>query len=221
MRYDVYLIADPSRLTRGTLVEVVRAALDGGVTAVQLRDKSASTRALVEEGRRLRALTRERGVPLIVNDRLDVAFAVEANGVHLGPDDLPLDIARRLLPSGMLLGASIGTPAEAGPAERDGASYLGVGSVYDTTSKIDAGPPIGLAGLRAVRSRTSLPILAVGGITAARVEEVVAAGADGVAVMSAVLDAQDPAKVAREIADAVERGRRAQADMSGATGDAP
>ena len=214
MWHDVYLIADPSRLTSGNLVDAVRAALDGGVTAVQLRDKTATTRALVDEGRALRDLTRERGVPLVVNDRLDVAFAIEADGVHLGPDDLPLDGARRLLPRGMLLGACA--------AERAGASYLGVGSVYETRTKTDAGAPIGPAGIEMIRAATRVPLLAVGGVDAEHVEEVIAAGADGVAVLSAILLADDPMAAARALADAVRRGRTAQRDVTaGSTGDAP
>lgn len=219
---DLYFIADPARIRRGSLPDVVRAALDGGATAVQLRDKQASTRALVEEALELRRLTRERGAAFLVNDRLDVALAVGADGVHLGPDDLPLALARRLLPGGMHLGFSASTPDEALAAERAGATYLGVGPVAATTTKPDAGPPIGVEGVAPVCAVVRLPIVAVGGITPALGERLVSAGASGVAVAAAISGAADATAATRALAAAIVRGRAARVEeTAGATGDAP
>src|SRR2546426_4925553 len=152
---------------------VALAALDGGATVIQLRDKKASTRQLVEEGLALRQLTRERGALFIVNDRIDVTLAVDADGVHIGQDDdMPVQFARRLLGPHHILGISAGNLAEAAAAVAADADYLSVGPIYSTRAKADAGPPIGTRLLSELAARYSQPLVAIGGITAEDVGEI-------------------------------------------------
>ncbi|MBI5380106.1 MAG: thiamine phosphate synthase [Nitrospirae bacterium] len=182
------LILDPDGFPGLELSKTAERALAAGARAVQLRSKRFSRRALYAEALEIRKLTRLRGAVFLVNDYVDLALAVEADGVHLGQSDLPLSVARRLIGPGDILGASARTPEEALAAAREGANYLGVGAIYPTTSKAEA-RVVGLEGLRAVRDAVELPIMAIGGITPERVPDVIEAGADGVAVLSAVLGA--------------------------------
>src|SRR5213080_1637361 len=168
------------------MLTVAAAALDGGATVIQLRDKIASTRVLIEEGLALRALTRERGALLIVNDRLDVALAVEADGAHVGQEDMPVALARRLLGPERILGVSAATRQEAEEAVAGGADYLGVGPIYPSRGKADAGPATGVQLLTELAARYAIPLVAIGGISATNAPEVIRAGAVGVAVITAV-----------------------------------
>ncbi len=192
------------------MMTVAAAALDGGATVIQLRDKDASTRTLIEEGLALRALTRERGALLIVNDRVDVALAVEADGAHVGQEDLPAALARRLLGPGRILGVSAATLREAEEAVAAGADYLGVGPIFATATKADAGPATGTRLLSELARTCSLPLIAIGGITAENAARVIQAGASGVAVISAVVHAEDIAGAARQLRGAVETASRAR-----------
>lgn len=201
------MITEDAGPGRGHL-EVARAALAGGATLVQLRDKGATAAALFRLAAALLPLCRQAGVPLVVNDRLDVALAAGADGVHLGQDDLPAAEARRLLGPDRILGVSAATPAEARAAEQAGADYVGVGPVFPTATKPDAGEAVGLKALAAVRAAVAIPVLAIGGITAANAGAAVAAGADGVAVISAVSRAPDMAAAVRDLARAVAAARR-------------
>jgi thiamine-phosphate pyrophosphorylase len=187
---------------RDTL-EVARAAIAGGADVIQLRDKDASTRELIAQGRALRELTRATGVRLIVNDRVDVALAVEADGVHVGQDDMPVAIARQLMGPDRLVGASAGTLEEALAAAAAGASYLGVGPIYETRGKSDAGAPTGPELLRLIRMQVALPLIAIGGITVERVPEVMSAGASGIAVITAVVSADDITAATRALKQAM------------------
>jgi thiamine-phosphate pyrophosphorylase len=201
----LYVITD-ARAARGRdLVTLVSEALEGGATAIQLRDKTSSTLAQVELGRALRRLTREAGALLFVNDRVDVAYAVEADGVHLGQDDLPADVARAILGADAIIGGSAGNSAELANALAAGVDYLGVGPLYPTPSKADAGPAIGPAGLADIRRATWLPLVGIGGIGPENVSPVIAAGADGAAVISAVLGADDVAAASRRLREAIEK----------------
>ncbi len=174
----------------------VQAALEGGATAVQLRVKGADTRRLLELTHALLQITRPRGALLFVNDRLDVALAAGADGVHLGPRDLPIAAARRLAPPGFLLGASAGHPDAARAATRDGADYLGVGAIFDAApSKPDASPPRGTDLLRDVAAATHLPLVAIGGVSEATAPACLQAGAAGVAVIRALLGQPTPEAV--------------------------
>jgi thiamin-phosphate kinase len=186
------------------MLSVATAALDGGATIIQLRDKTASTRVLIEEGLALRALTRERGALLIVNDRVDVALAVEADGVHVGQDDMPAALARRLLGPHRILGVSAATMEEAEVAVAGGADYLGVGPIFPTHGKADAGPATGVQLLTELARRYATPLVAIGGITAENAPVVVRAGAAGVAVITAVVNAEDITAASRQLRMAVE-----------------
>src|SRR5436305_3595939 len=186
------------------MLSVAAAALDGGATVIQLRDKTASTRVLIEEGLALRVLTRERGALLIVNDRIDVALAVEADGAHVGQDDMPAQLARRLLGPERILGVSAANIGEAEEAVAGGADYLGVGPIFPSLGKADAGPATGVHLLTELASRFATPLVAIGGITAENATEVVRAGACGVAVIIAVVYAEDISAASRQLRLAVE-----------------
>lgn len=188
-------------------LEVAAAALDGGATVIQLRDKTGTTREMVTEGLALRQLTRERGALLIVNDRIDVALAVDADGAHVGQDDMPAALARTLLGPDRILGVSAATLEEAAEAVAAGADYLGVGPIYATRGKSDAGPPTGLGLVSDLAARYDIPLVAIGGIDATRAADVVRAGGAGVAVITAVVNAEDVDAAARAIADAVHGAR--------------
>ena len=197
------VITDTGLAAPRTVVEVVSAALAGGAQAVQLRNKGEGARELMAVGRELRERTRAAGSLLFVNDRMDVALALEADGVHLGPDDLPVAAVRRHAPPGFLVGRSADDPLVARTAVADGADYIGCGTVYATTTKADAGDVIGLTGLRAVVEAVSVPVVGIGGITVERTSEVLATGAAGVAVVGAVMAAADPAAAVRDFLGAV------------------
>ena len=190
--YSLYLVTD-RRLSLGrSTVEVVAAAVSGGVTCVQLREKHCSTREFLEEARRVRELLVGTGVPLIINDRLDVALAVAADGVHLGQNDMHLSDARRLVGERLVIGISAESVADAIRAEAEGADYIGVSPVFTTPTKMDTAPPLGLEGLREIRRAVRLPLVAIGSIRHDNAAEVLRAGADGLAVVSAIVSAPCP-----------------------------
>ncbi|MEN3184953.1 MAG: thiamine phosphate synthase [Atribacterota bacterium] len=184
---SLYVITD-RRIQKRTNLEVVEEAIAGGASVIQLREKDLSTREFLEEALLLREYTKRHGVLFIVNDRVDIALASGADGVHLGAEDMPLLYARRIAPR-LIIGYSCDTKEEAQEAERLGADYLGVGTVFPTATKKDAGPPIGLDRLREIVSAVSIPVVAIGGITLENVEAVLATGVAGVAVVSAIVGA--------------------------------
>ncbi|MFQ5802041.1 MAG: thiamine phosphate synthase [Candidatus Methylomirabilales bacterium] len=171
--------------------EVAEQALQGGAPMIQLRDKGRDLRYLYEEAADMQRLCRKHGALFIMNDRLDLALAVEADGVHLGQEDLPPRLARPLLRSGMILGISTHSVEEAQEAEAAGADYIGFGPVFPTGTKTGIRPVVGLDGIRKVRAAVQVPVLAIGGITLERVPGVMDAGADGVAVISAIVASGD------------------------------
>jgi thiamine-phosphate pyrophosphorylase len=210
-RLALIVITDPA--ARLGVVPAVEAALRAGVRTIQLRWKDASPHDLIPLGARLRQRTRQAGALLIVNDRIDVALAIEADGAHLGDDDLPLEVARRIVPAHFILGKSVDTPTEAAAAERSGADYIGAGPVYSTASKSDTGPVMGPAGMQAIRAATRLPLVGIGGVgIGGSAFDVVRAGADGVAVIGAVMGADDPETAARSL---LEEVRRAAVEKAG------
>jgi thiamine-phosphate pyrophosphorylase len=213
MRLDLRLnaIVDPERSGGHQLADLAARCVRGGATLVQLRDKRSETRALVEEAKAIKAALRPFAVPFVVNDRADVAMAAGADGVHLGQEDMPVEDARRLLGAKSIIGLSIKSVAEAETAALDLVDYVGSGGVYATSSKQQKNAPIGPAGLARIvavlrRRAPDLPVCGIAGIEASNAGEVIAAGADGVAVISALSLARDPQAAARrlrEIVDAV------------------
>lgn len=203
------LVLTDRRLARGRPVcDVVRRALEAGARSIQLRNKGDSPRELLSVGRDLRIMTRECGALLFVNDRVDLALALEADGVHVGPHDLPVADVRRIAPGGFLIGRSADEPEVARRAVDDGADYIGCGTVWATATKADAGAVIGLEGLAAVVRAVGVPVVAIGGITVARASEVARTGAAGVAVVGAVMAAEDPGAAVRDLLAAMgERGQ--------------
>lgn len=181
------------------VADVVRAALRGGAPAIQLRMKDAPARDMADATRVLLAETRAAGALLFVNDRVDVALAVGADGAHVGQDDLPFDRARIIAPRGFLIGVSAETSALAMQAQADGADYVGVGPVYATGSKADAGDAVGLERIAEVAAAVRIPVVGIGGITIANATAVLRAGAAGVAVISAVMRADDPETAVRAL----------------------
>ena len=208
MDYSVYLVTDRS-LARGRAIpDIVAAAIRGGATCVQLREKTATTREFIDQALAIRALLARFHVPLIINDRVDVALAVNADGIHLGQKDMPCKMARRILPRHMIIGISAESVDDAVRAQKDGADYLGVSPVFSTPTKTDTAPPLGLEGLRSIRSRVALPLVGIGGLNLKNAETVIQNGADGVAVVSSIVSAHDPEKAASGLAEVVKRAKQ-------------
>jgi thiamine-phosphate pyrophosphorylase len=199
----LYLVTDAPARYRTDFFESVEAAVDGGVTLVQYRAEAGSKRQLYETAKTLAAILRPRRIPLMINDHLDLALALDGAGLHLGQEDLPAEIARRLLGPERLLGLSITAPAQLDDPALQEVDYLGVGPVFPTGSKANAAPALGLDGLRFIAEKTPLPIVAIGGIDAANVPAVRAAGADGIAVVSALSRSPAPAEAARRLLEAM------------------
>lgn len=195
----LYLVTDPDLIGDRDLVDVVMAAVDGGARCVQLRDKRATTRELVEIAARLRTRLVPRGVPLVINDRVDVALAVGADGVHVGRDDLSPETARSLLGPDAIVGFSVESLADVDRARGLAVDYLGVSPIFETPTKRDTLGAWGLDGLASVRQRSDRTLVAIGGINRDTVADVAAAGADAVAVVSAVCAATDPRAAAAEL----------------------
>jgi thiamine-phosphate pyrophosphorylase len=221
--WRVYAILDPRALGPESsgqgaradeidaLIETARRALRGGAGVVQLRDKASSGRRLVARGRLLQDLCDGFDALFIVNDRIDVALACGADGVHLGPEDISVEEARRIAPQ-LIIGASAGDAARARELAGQGADYLGVGAIYDAQpSKADASAPRGPRVLAEVAAAVDIPIVGIGGVSAQNASEVVAHGAAGVAVIREIMAAADPEMAARRLLDAVEDGRSARA----------
>ena len=216
---DTYLITQEN-LSAGRRTEaIVDAALAGGVDVVQVREKHRTARTRLEIAETLRGPTAEAGVPLIINDRLDIALAVDADGVHLGDDDLPVAVARAQLGEDAIIGRSVSTVEAAEAAERAGADYLGVGAIYTTSSKDvdDDENGIGVDVVTEIADAVEIPLVGIGGVTPERTPDVIEAGADGVAVITAITEAPDPERATRKLGEAVERGRRRGGELEGET----
>lgn len=200
----VYIVTDEEQAGgEAALLDTVEKALEAGAGTVQLRHKTADTARFLRLAQTLRALTRRFDALFIVNDRLDIALAADADGVHVGQQDMPVSHARKLLGDERVIGVSVSCPEEAGRAEREGADYIGISPVFATGSKADVGQPVGLAGVGEITSATCLPAVGIGGINAANAYEVVKAGAAGVAVISAVMGQPDPYEATRSLISAV------------------
>jgi thiamine-phosphate pyrophosphorylase len=204
----LYLVTDPDLGGGRSLIDVVAAAVQGGVTLVQLRDKRAEGRALLEQARALKTVLDAAGVPLLINDRVDIALAAGAAGCHLGQTDLPAAAARALLGPDAILGVSMDAVDQARGVDPEDIDYVAYGPFAATTTKPDAGPPIGAAGLAAVRRLTALPLVAIGGVHEGNLGAAIGAGADGIAVVSAIMAAGDPQAASRHLRGMIDAARR-------------
>jgi len=198
--WRLYVVTD-EKVSRGrSHLEVAEKAIRGGADVIQYRDKTSSSGEMYRIALAMRKLTRDAGVPLIINDRLDIALAVGADGLHVGQDDLPASVARRLLPPGTILGVSTEVPEEALRAEKDGADYIGGGPIFEARgTKADAGAPKGPGMIAPIRAKCRLPIVAIGGIKSGNARSVLEAGADAVAVISDIVGADDIEEAARRM----------------------
>ena len=210
MKFDLYVVTDETVSGGRSHGEIARLAVAGGADVIQLRDKVRSCSELVRIGREIGVITRGAGAGFIVNDRLDVALSCGADGVHLGQDDVTCGVARQIAPPGFVIGVSVGSVAEARDAEREGADYIALSPVFATDSKHNAGPGHGLSLLREIRASVSIPVIAIGGIGPGNAGEIIDAGAEGIAVISAVVGAPDITKAARMMAAVVSERKAVQ-----------
>ncbi len=213
---DLYLITESVLAPEYTSVDVVKKSLAGGVRVVQLREKDLNLRSRYQLGQKLRKITREQGADLIINDRVDLAMALEADGVHLGQQDLPYQEARKLLGPDKIIGVSASSPEQVKNLNEEIVDYIGFGSVFSTKSKrLDSErQAVGLKRLKKAVQLTDLPVMAIGGITPDNIGKVVRAGAAGAAVISALNQADDVKKTAEEMIDRINRaGKGDEADV--------
>jgi len=202
-KYSVYLVTDTDMCPRENLLTVVGEAIRGGVTTVQLREKDISTREFYAEALALKKLCGENNVPLIINDRVDIALAVDADGIHIGQSDMPIAVARRILGENKIIGLSAGNVTEALEAVRGGADYLGVGAVFHTATKKDA-KDVGIDMLRRVRAAAPIPIVGIGGINTENIDKLFGIGIDGVAVVSCIMASENPYAAAKTLSDKIK-----------------
>lgn len=191
LNYELYLITDRRFLKGRELKKVVEDAILGGVTIVQVREKDVSTREFYNVAKEVKEVTDHYKVPIIINDRLDIAQAINAHGVHLGQKDMHLNIARRILGKDKIIGISVGNVKEALEAENNGADYLGIGTIFPTGSKKDVDAIIGIDGLSKIKNNISIPSVAIGGINKTNFKDVLSTGIEGISVISAILDEDD------------------------------
>ena len=203
----LYLVTDRRWLGEKTLWDSVEEAILGGVTLVQLREKKISSKEYLELAQRVKEVTDRHDIPLIINDRIDIALAIDADGVHLGPEDLPVPIARKLLGDGKIIGSSAASVDEALLFQAQGADYLGVGAVFPTATKRGT-EKVGLEDLRGIKSAVHIPVVAIGGIKAENAKPVMETGVDGVAVVSAIMDQTDIREAARRLLSLLKRAKR-------------
>jgi thiamine-phosphate pyrophosphorylase len=206
--WDVYLVTDRSFAGGRSTRDIVEAAVKGGISAVQLREKNLDALDFYEEGLKIREFLRSNGVPLIINDRIDIALALDADGVHLGQKDLPIEVARKILGENRIIGLSVGIPEHISDKAVQYADYLGISPVFFTSTKPDEPRQWGFEGLKQVRAMTDLPLVAIGSIKRDNAREVVLAGADCVAVVTAIVSADDPASATAALVEEVRSGKR-------------
>lgn len=202
--YRLYLVTDRKQLGNRDLAESIEEAIQGGVTLVQLREKSVSTKEFLQLAEKVKEITSRYQIPLIINDRLDIALAIDADGLHVGQDDLPMVKARELLGPDKIIGVSASTLEEALLAEEQGADYLGVGAIFTTATKTDA-TDVSLKQLEVIKQSVSVPVVAIGGIGPTNLPLVRAAGVDGVSVVSAILGKENIYSAAKELKEMLSR----------------
>lgn len=208
IEYSLYLVTDRGLARGRPTLEIVTAAVNGGVTVVQLREKDCSTLEYIQQALSIKAFLKTHHIPLIINDRVDVAQAIQADGVHLGQTDMPLEMAKGILGDTMVIGISAESIEDAITAEKGGADYLGVSPIYTTPTKTDTAPALGLEGLREIRRAVRLPLVGIGGLNRDNAAEVIRNGADGVAVVSAIVAADNPEVAARELKQVIREVRQ-------------
>jgi thiamine-phosphate pyrophosphorylase len=206
MDFTLYLVTDRRWLGEKTLWDGVEEAIRGGATLVQLREKEISSKEYFELAQRVKEVTDRHGIPLIINDRIDIALAIDADGVHLGPEDLPVPIARRLLGDGKIIGSSAASVDEALLFQAQGADYLGVGAVFPTATKRGT-EKVSLDDLRGIKAAVHIPVVAIGGIKAENAQPVMETGVDGVAVVSAIMDQTNIREAARQLLSLLKKGK--------------
>ncbi|MBI5044136.1 MAG: thiamine phosphate synthase [Nitrospirae bacterium] len=197
--FRLYLITDRNQTGGRLLIDVVKEALAGGVKAVQLREKDLPIRELLRLAEEMRKITKETGAMLFINGRMNAAMAVEADGIHIGQSDLPVDVVRKIVGNRFMIGVSTHNIVEAKEAEKGGADFITFGPIYETPSKLKYGKPLGINLLKEARSEVSMPIFAIGGIKLNNIKDIITAGADGAAVISAIIGAKEPKKAAEEL----------------------
>jgi thiamine-phosphate pyrophosphorylase len=198
--YELYLVTDEKASLRRSITDIVRQAVKGGVTIVQLREKELNTRQFIETALELKKILKPHNVPLIINDRIDIALAVNAEGIHIGQKDMPFDLVKKIIPGNMIVGLSVETIEQLKEAESLPANYLAVSPVFSTPVKTDFDQkPWGLEGLAEARKMTKHTLVAIGGINAANAGKVISAGADGIAVVSGICSAANPETASREL----------------------
>jgi thiamine-phosphate pyrophosphorylase len=205
--YSLYLVTDRALSLGRSNFEVIKKAVGGGVTLVQLREKEATTRVFYQEGLEIRGYLKTRNIPLIINDRIDIALALDADGVHLGQEDMPIDVARKILGPRKIIGASVFTLEEAKTAEAMGADYLGLSPIFLTETKAELVGRIGIEGIPPLKEGVQIPVVGIGSMSQANAYEAVKAGLDGVAVVSAICSREDPRAAAEEIKKEVLRAK--------------
>jgi len=205
--YSLYLVTDRALSLGRSNLEVIEAAVSGGVTLVQLREKEASTQDFYQEGLNIKDYLEAARIPLIINDRIDIALALDADGVHLGQEDMPVDVARKILGPCKIIGASAFTTQEAVAAESMGADYLGLSPIFVTTTKPELVAEIGLEGISSLKQAVKIPIVGIGSMHQSNAYEAVRAGLDGVAVVSAICSQEDPKAAAAAIKAEVMRAK--------------
>lgn len=208
LNLSLYLVTDPELCARRGVEVIVAEAIAGGATVVQLRDKAAETRTVLELARRLKALLESHGVPLILNDRVDVALAMDADGVHVGQDDMPAKEARRLIGRGKIVGLSVGDEREIAGLDPTEVDYAGLGPVWATSTKPDSGAALGISETARLRRLIPVPTVGIGGINESNAAETIAAGLDGIAVVSAICAAKNPRRAAAGLKAAVMSARQ-------------
>lgn len=205
--YSLYLVTDRSLSSGRSNLDIVKSAVEGGVTVVQLREKSAGTREFLHEALSVADYCRKNNVSLIINDRIDIALAVSADGVHLGQDDMPIEYARRIVGKEMIIGISVFNETEAVAAQTAGADYLGVSPLYTTPTKPELTKAVGLEGLARIRQAVAVPLVAIGSIKSHNAADAIKAGADGIAVVSAIVSDPDPKQAASDLVTVIRKAR--------------
>lgn len=205
--YSLYLVTDRNLTLARELLYVIEEAILGGVTIVQLREKDSLTRDFYQLAKQVAEMTKKYQVPLIINDRLDIALAVNAEGLHIGQSDLPYHVARKILGPDAIIGLSVESIQDAEDAESLDVDYLGISPVFSTNTKTDIAQPLGLEGIKAIRKFSQHKLVAIGGINKSNTKEIISAGADGIAVVSAICSAQSPRNASNQLIEEILKGK--------------